>query len=318
MRGGIRLAQASDPEVTRNFPYPAVLDVVAKNADANGYFFYSGNAASSTLQGTYFKVNCTGCTPNPPLVTTSGNGILDFGVGGVNQTSNGRSTPADRTSFFHLNVARAMGAKWITRPWLLSNVGVNVNIAQTCNAFWNNVTVNFFRSGGGCANTGEIRDVMQHEWGHGLDANDGIPAAEGGTGEAYGDHIALFVDHDSCIGQSFFGNSSGPYCIDIPACGSTATCTGVRNTDEARATRGLLTMSNANGPGKCPVSGGCKGPLGLECHCEGEIWGQAEFHLANNLLTGKGYDTGTALPGANPAFGGPAAWFILEHLFYTS
>lgn len=29
----------------------------------------------------------------------------------------------------------------------------------------------FFKSGGGCSNTGEISDVMQHEWAHGLDAN---------------------------------------------------------------------------------------------------------------------------------------------------
>jgi hypothetical protein len=35
--------------------------------------------------------------------------------------------------------------------------------------------VNFFRSGGGCSNTGEIAAVFDHEWGHGLDNNDGIP-----------------------------------------------------------------------------------------------------------------------------------------------
>ena len=31
-----------------------------------------------------------------------------------------------------------------------------MNLNQTCNAFWNGSTVNFYRSGGGCRNTGEI------------------------------------------------------------------------------------------------------------------------------------------------------------------
>ncbi|MDP2701829.1 MAG: erythromycin esterase family protein, partial [Candidatus Rokubacteria bacterium] len=65
--------------------------------------------------------------------------------------------------------------KWLNIPWYGQNVGITTNIAQTCNAFWNGSTLNFFRSGGGCNNTGEIRDVMQHEWGHGHDQNDGQP-----------------------------------------------------------------------------------------------------------------------------------------------
>ena len=32
--------------------------------------------------------------------------------------------------------------------------------------------MNFFRSGAGCGNTGEIAAVFDHEWGHGLDDND--------------------------------------------------------------------------------------------------------------------------------------------------
>ena len=50
----------------------------------------------------------------------------------------------------------------------------NVNLNQTCNAFYSttNGSINFYRSGGGCRNTGEIAAVFDHEWGHGLDDND--------------------------------------------------------------------------------------------------------------------------------------------------
>ena len=41
-----------------------------------------------------------------------------------------------------------------------------VNINDSCNAYYDG-NVNFYRSGGGCNNTGRIRDVNHHEWGHG-------------------------------------------------------------------------------------------------------------------------------------------------------
>ena len=49
-----------------------------------------------------------------------------------------------------------------------------MNLNQTCNAFWSPAagTVNFYRSGGGCRNTGELAGVFDHEWGHGMDDND--------------------------------------------------------------------------------------------------------------------------------------------------
>ena len=332
--GGIKPAQASDAEVVRFFPYTRVVDSgTPKTTDYNGWYSYSGGNAQSTLGGTFFNVSCNGCTAQP-LASNNTSGYLDFGTGGVDGNSNGMSTPADRTAFYHLNVARGIGTKWVNLGWYGTNVLINTNINQNCNAFWNGSSLNFFRSGGGCSNTGEIRDVMQHEWGHGMDKNDGVQPAEGGTGEAYGDHIALFVDHDSCVGASFWASSTGPYCINTPDCTTTAACTGVRNIDEKRTVAnpsvgnagGLMSIATAST--WCSPSGGCKGPLNLECHCEGEIWGQAEYHLAINLLTGKAYDTcatapngcssGTPIPGANPAFSEAAAWYILEKLFFQS
>ncbi|HWW60613.1 MAG TPA: hypothetical protein VN181_04520, partial [Thermoanaerobaculia bacterium] len=235
-------------------------------------------------------------------------------------------------------------------PWLQSKVEVRVNINDVCNAFWDGTALNFFKSGelvSGtthlvCKNTGEIRDVMQHEWGHGLDGNDGEePGYAAGlgdfaTGEAVADHIAMFVDHDSCIGQSFFNRSSGPF-VTSPDTMLMSTCDGVRNTDELRATRGNLSATNVQQ--KCSFPTGNPlyiGPMLMEGHCEGEIFGQTGWHLVNDLITGRKYGTvvldankqfvtyaGDALPASadgspNPAIDRDAAWTILEHLYFDS
>ena len=75
--------------------------------------------------------------------------------------------------------------------WLDGTLQANMNINQTCNAFWNGSTVNFYRSGGGCSNTGEISAVFLHERGHGMDTNSGGSANENGSGEAVGDTFAF-------------------------------------------------------------------------------------------------------------------------------
>ena len=57
-----------------------------------------------------------------------------------------------------------------TNAWLQSRLTSNVNLNQTCNAFWSPAagTINFYRSGGGCRNTGEIAGVFEERpgtWG---------------------------------------------------------------------------------------------------------------------------------------------------------
>ena len=62
-------------------------------------------------------------------------------------------------------------------------------------------SVNFFKSGGGCSNTGEIAGVFLHEWGHGLDENDG--GGLDNPSEAYADITAFLSTHVSCMGRGF-------------------------------------------------------------------------------------------------------------------
>jgi hypothetical protein len=370
--GGIRPARADDPEVVRSFPLAQVeAGDRSITTSINGIFQFTGGRVSTGLNGTFFDANCVSClrseeSPEPwqPFVSSYGNGLLALGAGGRDVSAsgqptksfgNGTSTPADRTAFYHTNVARLMAKKWLDLGWLNdSNVPVNVNIDSVCNAYWNGSSLNFFKAGFSgttfCNNTGEIRDVMQHEWGHGIDSNDGVEpgyaAALGlgdlATGEGVGDHVALFVDHDACVGQSFARNRNTGIFVTDPDTFAIATCDGVRDVDELRATRGTLSVTNVTQ--KCPgppVTGNpfdsaYVGPLLREGHCEGEIYGQFGWHLVEDLINGTQYGTvtldankqhvtygGDPLPAGadgspNPAFDRDLAWTIHERLFFQS
>jgi len=260
----------------------ALVDGLGQTTDSSGRYDYSGGLALSGLSGPWFDTTCQGCSdPVQPTVQVDlGTGYLDFGLGGTDEIGNGSSTPADRNTFYHLNQIRRIGKKWLpTLTWMDNTMTSNVNIEETCNAFYNG-SVNFFRSGGGCNNTGEIADVITHEWGHGLDLN--TLAGDGATGEGTADVVALHLSHSPLVGPGF-GDTGQP----------------VRDLDP-NGSRGLLTTSNISS--KCPVIG-TLGPLGFEVHCEGEIYGQTAWDLTQSLVAKHGYRTG---------------WRTSERLFFTS
>jgi len=369
--GGVRPAKSTDAEVVRSFPLVQIdTDKGPLTSSFNGIFPFTGGTVSTGLDGKFFDANCTDCIKSQEdpvvgwqaFVSSFGNGRLSLGTGGFDVVTpadgtksygNGTSTPADRTAFYHTNVARLMAKKWLNLDWLNnSTIPVNVNINDVCNAYWDGSSLNFFKAGTTgtliCANTGEIRDVMQHEWGHGLDSNDGRPPGYSlalglgdlATGEGVGDHIAIFVDHDSCIGQSFFNRLSGPFLVD-PDTFEITQCDGVRNVDELRNSRGNLTIPNVLQQCPLPSTGNPLyfGPMLREGHCEGEIYGQFGYHLVQDLINGTQYGTvqvdanrqfitygGDPLPNAgllhdgpsNPAIDRDLAWTIHERLFFQS
>jgi hypothetical protein len=281
--GGVYPRTVIDPEVSAPMPLAdVVVDGAAVTADASGGFTYTGGDARCGLDGSFISTNCSDGCSAPPQAEVSfsvGSGVVDFGLGGVDAAGNGASTKAERNAFFHLNQVRRTARQWLPGlSWLDTNVLANVNIMDTCNAFWDG-TANLYRSGGGCNNTGEISDVMHHEWGHGLDGN--TNGGDGATGEATADIVAMHLSHDARIGP-YFQTDGDP----------------VRDLDKNRTAKGLLTRSNVGT--KCPAG---SGPLGREVHCEGEIYGQTHWDLSQSLVAKHGHHTG---------------WRVLERVFFTS
>ncbi|MBT5120651.1 MAG: hypothetical protein HOM34_08025, partial [Planctomycetes bacterium] len=78
----------------------------------------------------------------------------------------------------------------------------NVNLNSTCNAYYNGSSTNYYKSGGGCANTA-FSTIVAHEQGHW--ANDKYSSGNGsdGFGEGMGDVWAMYIYDTSLVGEGF-------------------------------------------------------------------------------------------------------------------
>jgi hypothetical protein len=83
-------------------------------------------------------------------------------------------------------------------------IHANVNIDDVCNAFFTpfGLSVNFFRSGFGCANSA-FTTIVAHEYGH--FAVNSLGLGQGAFGEGYGDSLAILQHDDPVMGRNFRG-----------------------------------------------------------------------------------------------------------------
>ncbi len=301
VKGGIYPTTNTDAEVVVPFPFTNVTNGTAKVTDADGNYTYSSGTATSTLNGKYFRMSDS-CGSISLSNGTDGN--LDFGTsGGTDCTTPGvggaGNTHASRTGFYHLtNINRKAAGFLPSNSWLDGTVTANMNVNDVCNAYWDGSTLNFFRSGSGCSNTGEIAAVFLHEWGHGMDDNTGGSASEYGSGEAVGDTFAFLETKDACIGPNFTPGVN---------CDNCSSCTGVRDL-ASFALGGSATIAKPSTVAEnagincdqwaCPYySQGIYpyyGPMGYEGHCESYIAGSANWDLAQSLVATYGPDQGWA------------------------
>ena len=308
------------------YPMPFAYTGLAAPGDLTnsaGLYDYSGGTATITLAGPYVDVDDT-CGLISESTST---GPLDLGGanGDHDCTSTGASpgdTPASRSCFYELNKLMEMGRGWLPgNTWLQSPLPARVNINLTCNASYDYVGVNFYKSGGGCRNTGEIAAVFDHEWGHGMDDNDS-GGSMSTSSEAYADIAAIYRLHTSCVGHGFWhtqdkgcgmtsdgtgfnGNESrtGTHC-DVD-------CSGVRDSDWALHEDGIPdTPENFN----CIHCSSGSGPCGGQVHCDAAPSRQAAWDLVARELVSPpfNYDSNTAFIIGNRLFfqgsGNIGAW----------
>lgn len=102
---------------------------------------------------------------------------------------------ADATRRLFLD--RAPGATFLNTP-----LTVNVNVNATCNATFNpsNLSLNFYRSGGGCNNSA-YTTVAAHEYGHFVVNRLGL--SQGAFGEGFGDSCAILLYDTGIVGDGF-------------------------------------------------------------------------------------------------------------------
>lgn len=193
------------------FPYVhvAVFGVGNAFADANGYWVipyggFSSNTLYSRLfspyvdvqnmQGSYAGVFAT-VFPGVPYQVTFDNS---------NSRADERDvfrTVQDLHDFFQ-TFAPGFG-------FTNQMVTARVNINNTCNAFYNGNSINFYQAGGTCNNTGQMMDIVAHEYGHGV--QEAILGGQGneGLGEGNGDVTGFLMSMSSVIGRGFYSCSPG-------------------------------------------------------------------------------------------------------------
>ncbi|MCA9567883.1 MAG: hypothetical protein KC656_08575, partial [Myxococcales bacterium] len=172
----------------------------------------NGNAAVTTdaaggfnvPNGTSYQTHFLSSPIN--LADSQGNVGLNFDASNPNpvwNATNGSIAAID--TFVFLNEVRDTFAAVVpTLPYTTAALDGTVNIDDACNAYYDG-TVNFFRSGQGCQNTGRIADVVYHEWGHGLHFELIVTGTfDGALSEGAGDTTSFLMTGDSELAPGFF------------------------------------------------------------------------------------------------------------------
>lgn len=276
--------------------------------DLGGTFEWSSGTVTTTLEGLYTRIS-----DNCGSISESGQGDVD--LGGTNGQHNctvpsGHSagdTFSSRSAAAEVTYVNRASRGWLNYSWLDNQLTANVNINNTCNAFWNGSTINFYRSGSGCGNTGEIAAVFDHEWSHGIDDND-TNGNVSNPGEVFADIVANNRLHTSCTGNGFFltlnrgcgqwvcpsnSNITGYNCSGYNTAACCTSCSGVRDQDYAKhADNTPHTPANFI----CAYCGSGQGPCGKEVHCENAPAAEAVWDIAARDLQSAPFnmDTQTA------------------------
>ena len=181
--------------------------------DVNGAFSNVPNGTSPTTSsfiGPFVRVTPANGAPVALKAgpEESGQWALNFHKGS-RENATADQAMAQSMTFYHLNKEIQHAKRFISNRWLESKLTANVNLSQTCNAYWNGTSVNLFSAGGGCANTALIADVFYHEWGHGLhDNTSGID--DGAYSEGFSDACSLMMTRGNEVGPGFKTPSGAP------------------------------------------------------------------------------------------------------------
>jgi hypothetical protein len=293
-------------------------------ANSAGVYDYPGGLAETRLSGRFVRM-ADGCSTFPlgtGISESAANGAIDMGgVNGEHDCEGGISdgnTAAARSTYYEANRIAEIARGFLpSNAWVQSLLGANtnqqINFAASCNAFWNGATVNFYASGGGCRNTGEIAAVVDHEWGHGLDDNDANGILSNSS-EGYADIAAIYRTQDSCVGHGFFetkdwgcGTSADGrgFNINEDQVGGShcaTDCSGVRDADFAKHADGVADTPFNH---VCVRCNGGTGPCGRQTHCAAAPQRQAAWDLATRDLTGAPFNLDSQ-----------TAFLIASRLFY--
>lgn len=167
------------------------------------------NAGSVTMyaSGTYANVhNQAGGEASKTLP-------LSPGGDAIWNASDSQYTDAQLATFIHTTHVSQLSKSFAgDLAYLDTQIQAYVNINNSCNAFYDGDSINFFVAQGGCGNTGRLADIIRHEFGHAIHDHsiiEGVGDWDSALSEGVGDFIAVTISGDSGMGRGFW-NSNEP------------------------------------------------------------------------------------------------------------
>jgi MYXO-CTERM domain-containing protein len=143
-----------------------------------------------------------------PDQETLGSFVLEPGGIVVWDERNSEVVDAQISTFVHAHVAKEYARRFAPDlAYLDEQLQARVNIDNSCNAFSDGTTINFFRADDHCENTARLADVVYHEFGHALHWQSlvpGVGAFDGAFSEGLSDYLAGTITNDPAMGVGFF------------------------------------------------------------------------------------------------------------------
>ncbi len=177
--------------------------------DANGDFSiaYSGTTAVNATIGlangrwwsTVTDASATAILTQNVVLTPGVPTNIVFNAGGTEYTT-AQTNAVHYVAQIHDYVKRVVPTMSAIDP----AVTIQVNINQSCNAYFSGSSVNFYRLAGTCNNTATA-SVVSHEYGHSVDArNGGIGSTPRTPSEGVGDVHSIYLQDNPDIGTDFY------------------------------------------------------------------------------------------------------------------
>lgn len=124
------------------------------------------------------------------------------------------STRRHVNAYYHVNVVHDFMKKFFPTSTgftaLDAPLPTVVDVAGSCNAFYNGNSINFYAAGGSCNSFAEIGDVVYHEYGHGISGrfynfiNGSGGMNNGALNEGCSDVWAMSITNDPILGRNAY------------------------------------------------------------------------------------------------------------------
>lgn len=174
--------------------------------DSTGFLGLNNTTASTatiSLEGRWVRVRTNNATPSWSVTLNPGANSL---------TADNNTDIRQRSTYHAVNVVHDfMKSFYPSFTGLDFALPANVDLAGSCNAFYDGSSINFYAAGGGCNATSLVADVCYHEYGHGINDKfyqaQGFSFDNGAMGEGYADIWALGITDSPVLGIGFYQNN---------------------------------------------------------------------------------------------------------------